>query len=72
MKINKLFIKNWVAISKEFIVPHTEEENEKMLVFLEELMDVVGSDENHPLVSLLETVAIIIEDFETRYYMEKK
>jgi HTH-type transcriptional regulator/antitoxin HigA len=37
-------------------VPHTEEEYQRLVVFLDALMDEVGEDETHPLASLMEVV----------------
>lgn len=54
----------WPTVSKVFGVPHTREEYEKLVAFLDELIDEVGGDEDHPLASLMETLGTLIENYE--------
>jgi HTH-type transcriptional regulator / antitoxin HigA len=45
-------------------VPHTEEEYDHLVAWLDELIDVVGNDEDHPLVSLMDVIGTLIESYE--------
>lgn len=44
----------------------TEQQYRAMIEFMNELLDVVGDDESHSLIGLLDVVAILVEDFEQR------
>ena len=37
---------------------------------LDDLIDVVGENENHPLASLMEVIGVLIEKFEDEYVPE--
>lgn len=54
----------WSKLDNTLFVPHTEEEYEKLVNFLDDLIDEVGEDETHPLAGLMEIVAILIESYE--------
>jgi len=41
-------------------VPHTEEEYERLVIFLDSLIDEVVEDESHVLASLMEIVGVLI------------
>jgi HTH-type transcriptional regulator/antitoxin HigA len=45
-------------------VPHTEQEYQAMVALLDDLIDQVGEDEEHPLASLMEVVGVLIEKYE--------
>lgn len=46
-------------------VPHTESEYQRLVAVLDDLIDVVGEEENHPLASLMEVIGVLIEKYET-------
>ncbi len=46
-------------------VPHTESEYQRLVAVLDDLIDVVGENENHPLASLMEVIGVLIEKYET-------
>lgn len=54
----------WTPLADSIYVPHTEEEYQKMVALLDELIDEVGEDENHPLASLMEIIGVLIEHYE--------
>ncbi len=60
----------WPTVSKVFTVPHTQEEYEKLVTFLDEIIDEVGSNEEHPLASLMETLGTLIENYEDTHLPE--
>ena len=37
-------------------VPHAESEYQRLVAVLDDLIDVVGENENHPLASLMEVI----------------
>ncbi len=42
----------------------TADQYEKLVVFLDYLIDQVGEDEPHPLSSLMEVIGVLIERYE--------
>ncbi len=52
------------------IVPHTESEYQRLVAILDDLIDVVGEDENHPLASLMEVIGVLIEKYEAEHVPE--
>ena len=59
--------KVWPSISDILYVPHTEQDYNALVSFLDSLVDEVGQDEGHPLASLMEVVAVLIEKYEDEY-----
>ncbi len=56
----------WPEIKSIFSVPHTEVEYENLVSMLDNLIDEVGENENHPLSSLMESIGILIETYENK------
>jgi len=54
----------WSNLESTLFVPHTEEEYNRLVSFLDDLIDEVGEDETHPLAGLMEIVGILIENYE--------
>ncbi len=54
----------WPSIEKVLFVPHTESEYDQLVAVLDELIDIVGEDESHPLASLMEIIGILVARFE--------
>lgn len=42
----------------------SESDYQKLVTMLDNLIDEVGEDENHPLASLMEIIGILIEKYE--------
>lgn len=55
---------SWAALTGTVFVPHSEEEYRQLGALLDQLVDEVGEDESHPLVSLMEIVGVLIEHYE--------
>lgn len=55
----------WPMLTPIVFVPHTESEYQRLVAVLDDLIDVVGEDENHPLASLMEVIGVLIEKYET-------
>lgn len=60
----------WPIASKFISVPRTKEQYGKTVKMLDELVDKIGEDENHPLTSLMETLGMLIENYENKHYPE--
>ena len=43
---------------------------QRLVTVLDDLIDVVGEDENHPLSSLMEVVGVLIEKYEDKHVPE--
>jgi HTH-type transcriptional regulator / antitoxin HigA len=54
----------WDQASQFLYVPHSETEYKRLVAFLDDLIDEVGENENHPLASLMELVGTLIEKYE--------
>ncbi len=63
-------IKVWPKVSKSLAVPHNEKEYNRAVRLLDELIDTVGEDEKHPFASLMEILAIVVENYENQHYAE--
>ena len=66
----KEIAKVWPDIQPIFSVPHNEKDYNKLVNFLDSLIDEVGNKENHPLTSLMETIGSLIETYESQYINE--
>lgn len=60
----------WPSIKNIFSVPHSEEEYENSVSFLDSLIDEVGENENHPLASLMESIGSLVETYENNNFPE--
>ena len=56
----------WPSVAKILYVPHDNTEYERLVDILDQLIDEAGSDETHPLASLMEIIGTLIEVFEDR------
>jgi len=63
-------VQAWPALETIVYVPHTEEEYQRLVAFLDALIDEVGEEETHPLASLMEVVGVLIERYEEEYVPE--
>ena len=66
----KEIAKVWSDIQTIFSVPHNEKDYNKLVNLLDNLIDEVGNNENHPLTSLMETIGSLIETYESHYINE--
>ncbi len=60
----------WPSMAPVIYVPHTEEEYERIVAFLDQLIDEVGEDEKHPLASLMEILGVLVEAYEAEHVPE--
>lgn len=59
---------HWQSLAPLLSVPRTEDEYDRLVAFLDQLIDVVGNDENHPLADFLDTVGTLIEAYDEEHY----
>lgn len=62
--------KVWPAISNIVSVPRTEQEYERTVTSLDELIDKVGENKRHTLASLLDTLGTLIDVYEDKHFPE--
>ena len=60
----------WPTVSRVISVLHTSEEYAQAVKRLDELIDEVGGDEEHPLASLMELISTLIENYENNHFRE--
>jgi HTH-type transcriptional regulator / antitoxin HigA len=63
-------VQAWPALEALVYVPHTDEEYQRLVTFLDALIDEVGEEETHPLASLMEVVGVLIERYEEDHVPE--
>ncbi len=51
-------------------VPHAESKYQQLVDLLDDLIDVVGENEDHPLASLMEIIGVLIEKYEDEHIPE--
>jgi len=54
----------WIELSPIIFVPHDEQEYNQLVKILDDLIDLVGENEEHPLASLMEVLGVLIEKYE--------
>ena len=54
----------WPMLAPVVFFPHAEREYQRLVAVLDDLIDVVGENENHPLASLMEVIGVLIEKYE--------
>jgi HTH-type transcriptional regulator / antitoxin HigA len=57
----------WMAIAPILTI-RNEQEYDQGVARLNALLDEIGTDENHPLYTLLDTLAIVIQAYEAAHY----
>jgi HTH-type transcriptional regulator/antitoxin HigA len=60
----------WSEVSKILYIPHSQKEYDEAVRLLDNLIDTIGEDENHPLASLMEILGFIIEKYEDEHVPE--
>ena len=60
----------WPMLTPVVFVPYAESEYQRLVAVLDDLIDVVGEDENHPLASLMEVIGVLIEKYEAEHVPE--
>jgi HTH-type transcriptional regulator / antitoxin HigA len=60
----------WVSISPRLFVPQNDDDLQRLVALLDDLIDTVGEDESHPLASLMDVVGVLIEKYEDDHVPE--
>jgi HTH-type transcriptional regulator/antitoxin HigA len=60
----------WPMLTEVVFVPHVQSEYQRLTEVLDNLIDVVGEDEDHPLASLMEVIGVLIEKYEDEHVPE--
>ena len=60
----------WPMLTPVVFVPQAESEYQRLVAVLDDLIDVVGEDENHPLASLMEVIGVLVEKYEEEHVPE--
>ncbi|KKD37273.1 MAG: hypothetical protein WAN66_16170 [Limnoraphis robusta] len=62
--------KLWQPLATQLVVPRDEASYQSLVNWLDQLIDEVGEDEQHPLASLMDILGILIEQYENEYISE--
>lgn len=65
MLLQPKVIQNFEQTARFLYVPTCEEEYEQLVELLDEIIDIVRDDENHPLANFMDVVGVLIENYET-------
>ena len=60
----------WPVLTPVVFVPHDESEYQRLVAILDDLIDVVGENEDHPLASMMEVIGVLIEKYEEEHVPE--
>lgn len=60
----------WPKVAPVVFVPHAESEYRRLVAVLDDLIDLVGENEDHPLASLMEVIGVLIEKYEDEFVPE--
>ncbi len=74
MKIDKTLaaaIKHWDHVAPLVKYPANADEFDRLTAKLDQLLEIVGNDESHPLMSLIDLLSNIISDYEEKRYQHK-
>lgn len=63
-------IQHWLDLTPYLYVPHDDQEYQRIVCFLDTLIDQVGENERHPLASLMEIVGVLVERYEEAHVPE--
>lgn len=60
----------WRSLAPSVFVPHSQEEYQRIVSMLDDLIDEVGENESHPLASLVEVLGALVQNYEDRHVPE--
>lgn len=63
-------INSFNRTAQYIFVPTNEDECDQLIALLDELTDIVRDDESHPLANMMDVVGVLIENYETQYFIE--
>ena len=62
--------KVWQPLADNLVVPRNEEQYDRLVAWLDKLIDEVGEDESHPLASLMDVLGVLIERYGAEFVLE--
>ncbi|MBE9145740.1 hypothetical protein [Planktothrix mougeotii] len=62
--------KLWQPLAHQLVIPRDEASYQQLVEWLDQLIDEVGEDEQHPLASLMDILGILIENYENEHILE--
>lgn len=65
-------IEHWNHISQFINYPKNDKQLDKLIEKLDELLDIVGEDEEHELMGLVDIISHFIEKYENEHYSEEQ
>ena len=66
MKISDIDLESWSAVQGLVTPIKTKKRYKQMLELVESIFDRVGQSKTHPMLPILETISILIEDYEDK------
>ena len=57
-------------LTEVVFVPYAQSEYQRLTEVMDNLIDVVGEDEDHPLASLMEVIGVLMEKYEDEHVPE--
>ena len=63
-----LLTEHWYSIAPLVAMPNTNSDYQKRLDLLNQLIDIVGENEQHPLASLLNFVGMLVSEYEKDHF----
>ncbi|KTD66695.1 Uncharacterised protein [Legionella sainthelensi] len=67
MNINEL-IEHWKHISPVIREPQNADEYDQLAGFLDKLLDIVGEDESHELIGLIDVISAMISKYDDSHF----
>ena len=61
-------INYWPRVAQVLSVPQTQADYQRTVTLLDELVDIVGDNENHSLINLMDTLSLLVESYENKHY----
>jgi HTH-type transcriptional regulator/antitoxin HigA len=62
--------KLWQPLANRLIIPQDEADYQRLVEWLDQLIDEVGENEQHPLASLMDILGVLIEHYENQHIPE--
>lgn len=56
--------KLWQPLATKLVIPRDEASYQYLLNWLDQLIDEIGENEQHPLASLMDIIGVLIEQYE--------
>ncbi|MCW5590144.1 MAG: transcriptional regulator [Legionellales bacterium] len=65
-------IKHWAYIAPVVAVPHNNKQYQKLISTLDELLDIVGNNEKHELIGLVDIFSHFIAEYEQEHFIDEQ